>query len=541
MRTMLSDFIEEVEYLIRARYSILYINTSEEERALEVFEQIGKNLSKRIVTWTVTTGLVLDGKELDPKSTDFRTALNMAEDLAKVPSLFLFCDLHPFICSSSSPAYIRSFREFAQKIKTGFPSNCIVIAPTLEIPNELQKEITIVDLPLPDLDEVKQIIVQFTNQYKGREGIHIDQSPAVIEALARAAVGLTQNEIENCLAKSLVKNRGISDEDVSSMLDEKKQIIRKSGILEYVSTEDLRLEQIGGLDNLKRWLMKRKASYSLEAREFGINWPKGVLLVGVPGCGKSLCAKSVAAAWQMPLLRLDLGRVFAGVVGSSEANMRSALAMCEAVAPSIVWIDEIEKALSGVGNGRSDGGVATRIFGTLLTWMQEKKSPVFVFATANNIEQLPTELLRKGRFDEIFFVDLPSPEERAEIFKIHIDRIKRDVNKFDIPLLVETSGESYWGQGIRLTGSEIEYSVHEGLMEAFSQRVHENEEGRDLTTDDIIKAIQRTVPLAKSREHEISKLRDWANVHAVRASLSNSNTVVTGKTQEELVGRNIDF
>lgn len=541
MKTMLSAFIEEVEYLIRARYSILYIHTAEEERAIEVFEQIGKSLNKRIITWTVTNGLVLDGKELDPKSTDFRTALSMAEELAKVPTLFLWCDLHPFIASSSSPAYIRAFREFAQSIKTGFPSNCIVIAPTLEIPIELQKEITIVDLPLPDLDEVKQIIVQFTNQYKGREGILIDQSPPVIEALARAAVGLTQSEIENCLAKSLVKNRGISDEDVSSMLDEKKQIIRKSGILEYVSTEDLRLEQIGGLDNLKRWLMKRKASYSLEAREFGISWPKGVLLVGVPGCGKSLCAKSVAAAWQMPLLRLDLGRVFAGIVGSSEANMRSALAMCEAVAPSIVWIDEIEKALSGVGNGRSDGGVATRIFGTLLTWMQEKKSPVFVFATANNIDQLPTELLRKGRFDEIFFVDLPSKEERAEIFKIHIDRIKRNVDRFNIPLLVEASGESYWGQGIRLTGSEIEYAVHEGLMEAFSQRMHEDMEWRDLTTDDIIKAIQRTVPLAKSREHEISKLRDWANVHAVRASLSSNSAVVPGNSREELVGRNIDF
>ncbi|WGV57553.1 AAA family ATPase [Brevibacillus brevis] len=536
---MLQDFIEEVGYLIRARYSILYIFTQEEERALEVFQSIGAQLNKRMIVWTATKGLILDGDELDARSTDFRVALEMAEDLAKEPTLFVWCDLHPFIRGSSSPIYIRKFREFAQKIRMGSPSNSVIISPSIEIPIELQKEITILDLPLPELEEVKQIIVNFTDAYKGRPGIMIDQSPEVIEALARAAVGLTRSEIENCLAKALVKNKGISDSDVSTILEEKKQIIRKSGILEYISTESLSLDQIGGLDNLKRWLLKRKASYSTEAREFGIQWPKGVLLVGVPGCGKSLCAKSVAAAWQMPLLRLDLGRVFAGIVGSSEANIRSALAMCEAVSPSIVWIDEIEKALSGIGSGMSDGGVATRIFGTLLTWMQEKKSPVFVFATANKIEQLPAELLRKGRFDEIFFVDLPTPEERAEIIKIHLDRLKRHHTVFDIPKLVEASGEGYWGEGIRLTGAEIEYSIHEGLMDAFSKRVSEGDHERDIVTDDILQAMRRTVPLAKSRRLEVEQLRTWAKEYAIRASLINE--AIPGFTREEAVGRNIDF
>ncbi|WP_289138709.1 AAA family ATPase [uncultured Brevibacillus sp.] len=533
---MLQDFIKEVEYLIRARYSILYIFTAEEERALDVFQGISTNLNKRIITWTVTKGLVLNGEELDPKSTDFRIALEQAEDLAKEPTLFIWCDLHPYLRDANS---IRRFREFAQKIRTGYPSNAIVISPTIEIPIELQKEITILDLPLPDLEEVKQIILSFTDAYKGHPGIKIDQSPAVIEALARAAVGLSQSEVENCLAKALVKNRGISEDDVSTILEEKKQIVRKSGILEYISTESQSLDQIGGLENLKRWLIKRKSSYLVEAREFGIQWPKGVMLVGVPGCGKSLCAKSVAAAWQMPLLRLDLGRVFAGIVGSSEANMRSALMMCEAVSPSIVWIDEIEKALSGIGHSASDGGIATRIFGTLLTWMQEKKSPVFVFATANKIEQLPAELLRKGRFDEIFFVDLPTAEERTEIFKIHLERLKRNVNNYDLNQLVEMSGEAEWGDGIRLTGAEIEYSIHEGLIEAFSQRTASENISRDLTTDDILLAMKRTVPLAKSRHDEIERIRSWANEFAIRAS--QASTVTVKGTREAAVGRSIDF
>ncbi|MEK3743737.1 AAA family ATPase [Brevibacillus sp. FSL K6-0770] len=540
---MLQDFVKEVEYLIRARYSILYIFTSEEERALDVFQGISASLNKRIVTWTATKGLVLNGEELDHKSTDFRIALTMAEDLAKEPTLFLWFDLHPLL--RGSHVNIRTFREFAQKTRTGFPSNSIIIAPSLEIPVELQHEITILDLPLPDLDEVMQIIRSFTDAYVGRPGIVIDQSPEVIEALARAAVGLGRNEIENCLAKALVKNRGISASDVSTILEEKKQIVRKSGVLEYISTESLNLEQIGGLENLKRWLLRRKASYSEEARQFGIQWPKGVMLVGVPGCGKSLCAKSVAAAWQMPLLRLDLGRVFAGIVGSSEANIRSALMMCEAVSPSIVWIDEIEKGLSGVGSGFSDGGVATRIFGTLLTWMQEKKSPVFVFATANKIEQLPAELLRKGRFDEIFFVDLPTPEEREEILKIHLERLKRNPARFDIDRLVEVSGEKYWGEGIRLTGAEIEASLHEGLIDAFAKRSNPEEKDRDIDTEDILLAMQRTVPLAKARREEIEKLRSWAKEFAVRASLASpaspANAMADGVAREEAVGRNIDF
>lgn len=537
----LAQFSQELEYLIRARYSVISVCTIEEERALQLVKQAGAALNKQIITWSSTRGLERDGELLDNKSADFRTALNVAEELAKEPSLFVWFDLHPYLREHASPVPIRAFREFSQKIRTGLPSNSIIISHSTEIPAELQKEITILDLPLPDLDEVRQVIRDFTSPYNGKAGVTIDQSKEVVEALARAAVGLTQAEIENCLAKALVKDRCISIEDVAGMLEEKRQIIRKSGILDYVPTEELNLDDIGGLQNLKRWLNRRKASYTEEAQGFGLDWPKGVLVVGVPGCGKSLCAKSVAAAWKMPLLRLDLGRVFSGYVGSSEANMRSALAMCEAVSPAIVWIDEIEKAISGAGRGDSDGGTATRVFGTLLTWMQEKKSPVFVFATANDIARLPPELLRKGRFDEIFFVDLPNEDERAEIFSIHLKRLKRDPLRFDLPRLVEMSGETHWGDGIRLTGSEIEAAVKEGLLEAFFRQTDGPDAERDLKTEDIVMAIERSVPLAKMRRQDIQTMRDWASENAVRASVAAAGTAKAEAKHETTVGRNIDF
>jgi SpoVK/Ycf46/Vps4 family AAA+-type ATPase len=533
------NFTNEIEYLIRARYSLIYVYTFEEERAFKIISGISQKLNKRIITWTATKGLELEGKSLEPKSIDFKAALNLAGELAKEPSIFVWFDAHSFLKPSSSPVFIRELREFSQNLRTGLHSNSIIVSPSMDIPVELKKEITILDLPLPDLDEVKKIIMGFISQFVDRQDIYIDQSNSTIESLARASVGLSQAEIENCLAKSLVRNRRITNDEVKLILEEKKQIIRKSGILEYVSTEKLDLGQIGGLENLKRWLERRKATYYPEARDFGLDWPKGVLLVGVPGCGKSLCAKCIATTWQMPLLRLDLGRVFAGVVGSSEANMRTALNLCETVSPSIVWIDEIEKALAGAGNGASDAGTATRVFGTLLTWMQEKKSPVFVFATANNIHSLPPELLRKGRFDEIFFVDLPNEVERGEIFKIHISKLARPVEKFQINKLVEVSGETFWGEDIRLTGSEIEAAIKEGLLDAYTQKVNEKMAERDLSTEDIVRAIQRTVPLAKVRKNEMSVLREWAKENAVRASLVSSSE----KQQfvETTVGRNIDF
>jgi SpoVK/Ycf46/Vps4 family AAA+-type ATPase len=289
---------------------------------------------------------------------------------------------------------------------------------------------------------------------------------------------------------------------VKSILDEKEQIIRKSGILEYTAAvEDF--NGIGGLGQLKRWLAQRNEGFSQKARDFGLPNPRGVMLVGVPGCGKSLCAKAVAAEWQKPLLKFDLGRVFAGLVGESEERMRRALAVAENVAPCVLWIDEMEKGLAGIG-GVGDSGVATRVFGTLLTWMEEKKHPVFVVATANNIDQLPPELLRKGRMDEIFFVDLPTPRDRAEILMIHLAKRQRTPADYDIPALVRASDG--------FSGAELEEVVIDALYEAYSSPE------RMLNTGHLLNSARQIIPLSRSRARDIETLRQWATVNCRMAA-----------------------
>jgi SpoVK/Ycf46/Vps4 family AAA+-type ATPase len=284
-------------------------------------------------------------------------------------------------------------------------------------------------------------------------------------------------------------------------MEEKIQVIKKTGILEFIKS-DYSIKDIGGLDNLKNWLLKRNNSWSEQAKRYCIPAPKGVLVTGVPGCGKSLTAKAMSTIWQLPLLKLDFGKVFSGLVGSSEENMRRALATAEAVAPSILWIDEIEKGLSGLGSN-GDSGVSSRIFGQFLTWMQEKESPVFVIATANNISNLPPELLRKGRFDEIFFVDLPTKQERIDIFKIHLLKRNKDITKFDLNLLAEkTNGYS---------GAEIEQAIISALYDAF-------DENREVELNDIIVNIEKSVPLSITMKEKIDWLRNWAKDRAVPAS-----------------------
>ena len=284
------------------------------------------------------------------------------------------------------------------------------------------------------------------------------------------------------------------------------------------------------------------------AKAFGVQPPKGVLLTGVPGCGKSLTAKCVASAWNMPLLRLDMGKIFQGLVGSSESNIRLALKTAEAVAPSILWIDEIEKGLSGSSGNGGDGGTSTRVFGTLLTWMQEKKSPVFVFATANNINGLPPELLRKGRFDEIFFVDFPSWEERKKILEIHISKLKRDLSKFDLDKLATLSGEKTFGKDVVLAGAEIEAWVGDSLIEAFSRRVNGDADA-DMEMADFESTIKRIVPMGQMRKDEFTRLRKWANENAVSASISakedsSGDSFSSGGNdakEQFMAGRKIDF
>ena len=331
----------------------------------------------------------------------------------------------------------------------------------------------------------------------------IELEDAGRDRLIQAALGLTWSEAENVFAKIIVTDGRLTADDVHAVFAEKQQIIRKSGLLEFYDNSE-RMENVGGLDVLKEWLRKRVRAFGDEARAFGLPEPKGILLVGVQGCGKSLVARSVANAWRLPLLRLDVGRLFASLVGSSEENLRQAIRVAESISPVVLWVDEIEKGFSGVGSSNvSDAGTAARVFGSFITWLQEKQKPVFVIATANDVSQLPPELVRKGRFDEIFFVDLPSAQERVDIWRIHLIKRNRDPGQFDLGVLAMAS------EG--LSGSEIEQAVIAGLYEAFDR-------GRPLEMSDLLDVLQETVPLSRMMDDQIEGLRAWARQRARAAS-----------------------
>jgi SpoVK/Ycf46/Vps4 family AAA+-type ATPase len=324
-----------------------------------------------------------------------------------------------------------------------------------------------------------------------------------------AAVGLTQSEAENAFARAMVDDGLLTADDIDLVNEEKRQVIRKSGMLDFV-TSSVDLGDVGGLENLKKWLDKRNNSWLDIAKTYNIPSPKGVLITGVPGCGKSLTAKAVAASWGLPLLRMDVGRIFAGLIGSSEQNMRLSIRTAEAIAPCVLWIDEVEKGFGG-GRGESDGGTSARVFGTFLTWLQEKSSSVFVVATANNVDRLPAEFLRKGRFDEIFFVDLPTFSERRQVWRLQLEKrlttnhLRSGLQVSD-ELLNELAAETD-----DFSGAEIEQAVIAALFDAFTDR-------RALLRDDLIRAVRTTVPLSTTQSEQIAILRDWANSRAVSAS-----------------------
>ena len=497
----------EIETLIRARYPILYIVSSEETRVQNVVTAIAQRRQKKVFEWSFSTGIVPAGTSLQSqkhRNAATKDPLNALDQVIEQvePAIFIFKDFHPFLTKNNF-AVIRKLKEIALHLKNSFKT-VILVSPTMEIPAELEKEITVLNFPLPqreDLAELLDRIIQDVRQFKQ---VKIDLDDAGRERLLQAALGLTLSEAENVFAKIIVKDERLSGADVNEVFAEKQQIIRKSGLLEYYATNE-NFSHVGGLTVLKDWLQKRAVTFTDEARNFGLPAPKGILILGVQGCGKSLCAKAVSTMWQQPLLRFDMGRMFGSLVGSSEENVRRAIAVAESVAPAILWVDEIDKAFAGSqSSGGTDGGTTARVFGTFLTWLSEKTAPVFVVATANDISQLPPELLRKGRLDEIFFVDLPSETEREEVFRIHLTKRGRDPEKFDVPLLVEASRN--------FSGAEVEEAIVSALYDAFYA-------GEELATEHVLAALKETVPLAKTMEEQINRLRHWAEGRARNASV----------------------
>jgi SpoVK/Ycf46/Vps4 family AAA+-type ATPase len=502
------SFADELETLIRARYPILYVVTFEETRLQALVAEIAARRHKRVFEWSCSTGVVPAGTSIqsqrhrDAATRDPLQALDFVIDQAE-PAVFVFKDAHPFLTKAHF-AVVRRLREIALHLKNS-QKNIILVAPVLEMPVELEKEITVLNFPLPTRADLAALLDRVLAEVKQFKQVTIALDDAGRDRLLQATLGLTLGEAENVFAKILVKSQRLSGEDVPEVLAEKQQIIRKSGLLEYYAGGET-FSHVGGLAGLKDWLRKRAAAFTEHARAFGLPAPKGILLLGVQGCGKSLCAKAVSGLWQLPLLRLDMGRIFGSLVGSSEENVRRAIAVAESVAPAILWVDEIDKALAGsLASGVTDGGTTARVFGTFLTWLSEKTAPVFVVATANDISQLPAELLRKGRLDEIFFVDLPSLAERKEILRIHLAKRARDIEKFDLDLLAAESKS--------FSGAEIEQAVISALYDAFCS-------GRDLTTAHVLEALHQTVPLAKTMDDQINRLRHWAAGRARNASIA---------------------
>jgi ATPases of the AAA+ class len=504
--------------LFKARFPYVYISTWEEERAISVIDSVVKdeNLIKtqRITyIWSQTDGMCIQGAKGREETKQPIKALEFIEKCEE-PAIFILKDFHVFFGVSGRNvdyALIRKTRDLVRVLKNSpRPKSVVFLSPTVVLPSELQKDVTILDFDLPTIDEIKSLLNEMIDMNKQGGRIIIDLDESEKERLCKAALGLTLQEAENAFARAMVEDGRMNIGDLEIILEEKCQVIKKTGILEFEKS-DLNMNDVGGLENLKRWVSKRNKSWLDSAQKYNIPAPKGVLITGVPGCGKSLTAKAISAMWQLPLLRLDMGKIFSGIVGSSEENMRKAIKTAEAVAPSILWIDEIEKGFSGASSSSGDSGTSTRIFGTFLTWMQEKTKPVFVVATANNINSLPSELLRKGRFDEIFFVDLPTKNERKDIFRLHLkkrltnEEVCKDVSITD-ELLSELADLT---EGF--VGAEIEQAVVAALFEAFSEE-------RGLHVSDLEKVIKNTVPLSVTQAEQIISIREWANVRAVAAT-----------------------
>jgi SpoVK/Ycf46/Vps4 family AAA+-type ATPase len=508
--------LKELDWHLRSKRPIIYLISHEEMRVIESIKNLFKNATMEfnIGFWDIISGLSSTSDELLPEKTkrkmDQTEILQWFDDL-EVPRdkffILILKDFNKFFGLKSIQGQIEI--SIARHLRN-LSINCvtknkalIILSPELELPQELEKNVAIIDWPLPEKEHLHEKIIQMLDTLKARKSskLKLEYSKEELEYIVDSFQGLTLTECEQVCAFNFIKNNELNPEEI---IKQKKDIIRKSGLLDWIDV-NADLDSVGGLNELKNWLNTRKRAFTQEAVEFGLpENPKGILLVGVQGAGKSLCAKAVANYWNFPLLRLDMGKIFSGLVGSSESNMRQVFKVAESVAPAILWCDEIDKGMSGSSSSSmTDGGTTSRVMGSWLTWMQEKTSPVFVVATANDVSQLPPELLRKGRFDEIFFVDLPDAYERQIIFEIHLKKRKRDPRNFDIVKLVE------YADGF--TGAEIEASIVSAMYEAFYYT-------REINNQDLEKAIKETVPLSKTMAESINALRKWANNRARNAS-----------------------
>jgi ATP-dependent 26S proteasome regulatory subunit len=501
------ELIQNMDIMLRARYPLIYIIGAEEdpiEDLLQQVAQISKPL-RQIYIWDLVSGWHDNHNDIN----SIMGAISRINQSSDQPSIFILKDIHFILKSPDTPTnapVIRSLKNLISQLKHT-RKTLILISHILTIPPELQEEITIIDFPLPNSSEINYLIDQLVVPQK------LQLTPVAREQMVKACQGLSRARIRRVLAAALATKGLITDSDIDSILVAKKETLRQTGILEFYSSTDS-LKSVGGLENLKTWVRMRQEAFSQTAREYGIPNPKGLLLVGIQGTGKSLSAKTIAHEWRLPLLRLDIGRLFAGILGESENRIRQMIQLAEAISPCVLWIDELDKAFGNISSaGDGDSGTSRRVFGSLITWMQEKTSPVFIVATANNVRILPAELLRKGRFDEIFFLDLPTQAERRDIFQVHLQKIRPSrLRDFDLEKLAQKTHN--------FSGAEIQQVIVDGMHRAFA--VISNGNHRDFTTEDILIAISETVPLSTIAKEQINSLKHWAAEAGARTASINT-------------------
>jgi ATP-dependent 26S proteasome regulatory subunit len=534
--------LERLKVLINSSTPIVVMETVEEVRAMALVRSACSELNMAVFEWTVADGLVRSGSNATPVTPDLQARIALARhavdpgtpDPAKtaiyntadpvqalanleamtLEAVFVLKDFHRHL---ENPVVVRRLRDVGQKFSAN-RRTLVLTAPSIQMPPELASLVEFLDLPLPDADRLRDLIRETYTRMSGTYTLKLQLDAAGVDAMAANLRGLTEEEAERAISQSLVARYALSADCVTDVLEVKKALLKRSEMLEFVDAND-NMANVGGLENLKQWLAQRRDSWDPQARQFGLDPPKGVIILGVQGCGKSLCARAVAGEWKLPLVKFDTAAVYDKYIGETEKRIQKVFRVAEGLAPCVLWIDELEKVFAGSGpdSASADAGVSSRLLASFLSWMQERKSPVFVAATCNNVTVLPPELIRKGRFDELFFVDLPHAVERRQIFAIQLSKRKRNSADYDLERIA-TAGKGF-------SGAEIESAVQTALYAAFSRdgdRPVSAGEGKDLTTDDLVAALSSTVPLSVTRAEEIATLRAWAKNRAVWASTSEA-------------------
>lgn len=493
---------EQLTLLFRAGTPLVSIETTDEQRAMEIVQGVAQNLKWSRYEWSLVTGLkhfktdspvgAVVAKPKDPAA-----ALEQILQ-AKPGAMFILKDMGPHAKDARVHRLLRECIEMCSET-----DSAITMVDALPLPEEIKRFTVRHEIGWPDVEELEGVVRETTRRIKKESGggITAKLSGQEMYQLVQTLRGLSRKEAERVVAAAILDDGSLSANDLPNIVESKRTLLGTTGCLESIAA-DFSIDDIGGLENLKSWLQKRRGGFSREARKFGIEPPRGVLMLGVPGCGKSLCARVVASDWKMSLLRLDPGVLYQKYIGETESQLRQALAQAEAMAPVVLWVDEIEKAFASASASSSDGGLSKRMFGTLLSWMQDHRYPIFIVATANDISALPPELMRKGRFDEVFFVDLPNEKARQRIFEIHLRRRKRDPAKFHVQLMAEAAKD--------FSGSEIEQAVVSALFRAFSEK-------KELCDDHVLAEIGNTAPLSGLMAERVETLRAWADGRCVPA------------------------